>query len=78
MANDSRTATEQLEKQSHDEKEGKDRKRLKERLKKAMTDETAIKTSNDAGWLEIIFGIRSANRRMGKVGSRSHRRLMLC
>ena len=46
-----------------------DRERLKERLKKCMTDSATI---HRTGWLELVFGIRRADNRMGKEGSRSH------
>ena len=47
---------------------GRDRKRLKERLKKAMM--SGASSSKRAGWLEGALGICAGDRRMGKQGSR--------
>jgi len=47
---------------------GRDRKRLKERLKKAVL--SGATASQTVGWLEYAFGICAGDRRMGKNGSR--------
>jgi hypothetical protein len=47
---------------------GKDRKRLKERLKRAAMK--GSKGFQNVGWLEHVFGICPGDNRMGKVGSR--------
>ena len=53
--------------------DGLDRKKLKERLKKSISKEMN-KNSNTApkhtDWMEYLFGICSANRRLGKEGSK--------
>ncbi len=46
----------------------KDRKRLKERLQKAVMKGT--KTHQTVGFLEYVFGINAGDQRMGKEGSR--------
>ncbi len=48
----------------------RDRKRLKERLKKASLKESKQRLLRGAGWLEFIFGIASGDRRVGKRRSR--------
>ena len=48
----------------------RDRKRLKERLKKASLKESKQRLLRGAGWLELIFGIVSGDRRVGKRRSR--------
>jgi hypothetical protein len=54
--------------------DGMDQKRLKERLKKSISQEQN-KHSDTAptrtDWVEYVFGICSANQRLGKEGSRS-------
>ena len=51
--------------------EGDDRTRLKERLKKAISNGTSGSSGDDnTSCLEYVFGIRTANHRMGKEGSR--------
>jgi hypothetical protein len=50
---------------------GRDRKRLKERLKRAaMKDSIALQR---VGFLEYVFGICAGDQRMGKEGSRCAR-----
>jgi hypothetical protein len=48
--------------------EGRDRKRLKERLQKAAIKES--KVFPKSGLLEYVFGICAGDQRMGKEGSR--------
>jgi hypothetical protein len=55
----------------HHDTKGRDRKRLKERLKKASLKATKQKLLRGASWLELIFGITRGDRRVGKGGSRS-------
>ncbi len=50
-----------------------DRKRLKERLKRSMSKQVnklSARTLTPMGWMEYIFGICSADQRVGKEGSR--------
>jgi hypothetical protein len=55
---------------------GRDRKRLKERLKKASLKGSELSLRRGASWLELIFGITHGDRRVGKWGSRSYRCLI--
>jgi hypothetical protein len=47
---------------------GRDRRRLKERLKKAS--QRGFERKHHVGWAEYIFGICSGDQRMGTEGSR--------
>jgi hypothetical protein len=49
-----------------------DRKRLKERMQKAMKSKVIFERSDggNAGWLEYLFGICESDHRKGKIGSR--------
>jgi hypothetical protein len=62
-----RTISPQTEKK---EDEGRDRKRLKERLKKASLLASKKTLQRKGGWLEFIFGITHGDRRIGKGKSR--------
>jgi hypothetical protein len=56
-----------------EEGEGLDRKRLKERFKKALmldSDPLAKIPKAPSAWMEFIFGISAPDQRMGKEGSR--------
>ncbi len=75
LDNDSRKGSGHTESEKpRDENEGNDRKRLKERLKKSMSEKTTTIGTGHSSWMEKIFGIHSANQRMGKLGSRSFNR----
>ena len=59
---------------SLEEGEGFDRKRLKERFKKALlldSDPLASIPKAPSAWMEFIFGIGAPDQRVGKEGSRS-------
>jgi hypothetical protein len=55
---------------------GRDRKRLKERLKKAAMKES--RALQKVGFLEYVFGICAGDQRMGKEGSRCALSPMRC
>ena len=79
MGNENRAGPEQIElKHTHKTNEGNDRKRLKERLKKSMSEKSETFAIGHISWLEYVFGIHEANHRMGKVGSRYCLCLMPC
>ncbi len=61
--------------------EGLDRKRLKERFKKALkldSDPLANIPKAPSAWMEFIFGIGAPDQRMGKEGSRFHTKPDVC
>ena len=49
---------------------GRDRSRLKERMKKASLNGSKKTLQQGASWLESIFGITHGDRRIGKERSR--------